>query len=142
MDSGALCQGTRLLVTAWVCNLQSKSEGSIAADLGFTFKGITEKENEEREETILNKFYTGTARQVPDTATVSQSATESNPLEAEWQQVYFYFTIKPGEATYNSYLLEIANNCRHSNGADFAVDDIRVYKMIRSCMWNVRRLVM
>lgn len=129
VDSGALCQGTRLLVTAWVCNLQSKSEGSIAADLGFTFKGITEKENEEREETILNKFYTGTARQVPDTATVSQSATESNPLEAEWQQVYFYFTIKPGEATYNSYLLEIANNCRHSNGADFAVDDIRVYKM-------------
>ena len=66
---------------------------------------------------------------MPDTATVSQSATESNPLEAEWQQVYFYFTIKPGEATYNSYLLEIANNCRHSNGADFAVDDIRVYKM-------------
>lgn len=129
VDSGALCQGTRLLVTAWVCNLQSKSEGSIAADLGFTFKGITEKENEEREETILNKFYTGTARQVPDTATVSQSATESNPLEAEWQQVYFYFTIKPGEATYNSYLLEIANNCRHSNGADFAVDDIRIYKM-------------
>ena len=44
VDSGALCQGTRLLVTAWVCNLQSKSEGSIAADLGFTFKGITEKE--------------------------------------------------------------------------------------------------
>lgn len=124
VDSSALCQGTRLLVTAWVCNLQSKSLGSIAADLGFTFKGVSKN----KEETILNKFYTGAARSVPSLKD-GADADPGDPLRAEWQQVYFYFTIKPGEATYNSYLLEVANNCRHSNGADFAVDDIRVYKM-------------
>lgn len=116
-----LCVGTRLLVTAWVCNLQAKSNLSIAADLGFTFKGITE----EGDETILNKFYTGAAAQVP-----SDGGNDiANPVPAEWQQICFYFDIKPGEANYNSYLLEVANNCRHSNGADFAVDDIRIYKM-------------
>lgn len=124
VDSSALCQGTRLLVTAWVCNLQSNSPGSIAADLGFTFKGVSKN----KEEKILNKFYTGAARSVPSLED-GAAANPGNPLRAEWQQVYFYFTIKPGEATYNSYLLEVANNCRHSNGADFAVDDIRIYKM-------------
>ncbi len=116
-----LCVGTRLLVTAWVCNLQAKSDLSIAADLGFTFKGVTK----EGDETILNKFYTGAAAQVP----FEGAKESSNPIPAEWQQICFYFDIKPGEANYASYLLEVANNCRHSNGADFAVDDIRIYKM-------------
>lgn len=131
----SLCAGTRLLVTAWVCNLQSNTPGSIAADLGFTFKGvisedseegaISEKEETERREVILNKFYTGAARRIPQ----SGARDSKDPVLAQWQQVYFYFTIKPGEANYSSYLLEVANNCRHSNGADFAVDDIRIYKM-------------
>lgn len=115
-----LCSDTRLLVTAWVCNLQFKDEKATAADLGLTFKGVKGEE-----EVILNKFYTGAARQVPDPS----ATNKGNPSPAVWQQVCFYFDFEKGDEAYDSYILEVANNCRHSNGADYAIDDIRVYKM-------------
>lgn len=122
-----LCKGTRLLVTAWVCNMEAKTSNSIAGDIGFTFKGFTS----DGEVKDLYKFYTGSMRHTPAKATDREL-----PLRLEWQQVCFEFTI-PDNIDYESYRLELANNCQHSDGADYAVDEIRVYRSTPNI--NVRR---
>lgn len=121
-----LCSDTRLLVTAWVCNLQSKKPtNNIAADIGFTFKGIKKTSKNDSTEVILNKFYTGAAKWAPQEG----GPDINNPVQVQWQQVCFYFNFEEGDENYDEYILEVANNCRHSDGADYAIDDIRVYKM-------------
>ena len=116
-----LCPNTRLLVTAWVCNLNSMQAGSLDADVGLTFKGI--RENGESE--ILNEFYTGSFRNVPSAQSNSHSEDK-----VKWQQIYFYFNYTGNEKDYTEYVLELANNCRHSSGADYAIDDIRIYRSL------------
>ena len=113
----SLCPNTRIIVTAWVCNLQttdSNNDGSLNADIGLTFKGVLNDE-----ETILTKFYSGEIKNNPATS-------NSFNQFAKWQQVYFEFDYK-SEVEYQNYILEVANNCRHAHGADYAIDDIQVY---------------
>ena len=120
LDKSALCPNTRIIVTAWVCNLQSTASdqsGALNADIGLTFKGKLNGQ-----ETILNKFYSGEIKNNPATAS---SFTE----HAKWQQVYFAFDFSEN-IDYEEYILEVANNCRHSNGADYAIDDIRIYRSL------------
>ena len=114
----SLCPNTRIIVTAWVCNLQttdSNNDGSLNADIGLTFKGVLNDK-----ETILTKFYSGEIKNNP--AETKGEFTEF----AKWQQVYFEFDYK-SEVEYQNYILEVANNCRHAHGADYAIDDIQVY---------------
>lgn len=112
-----LCPNTRLLVTAWVCNLGGTY--GLSADVGLTFKGVKDSGEEE----ILNKFYTGAVKNVPET-------NDPQRQTVKWQQIYFYFNYSATEDTYESYVLELANNCRHSGGADYAIDDIRIYRSL------------
>lgn len=120
LDKSALCPNTRIIVTAWVCNLRSTASdqtGALNADIGLTFKGKLNGQ-----ETILNKFYSGEIKNNPATAS---GFTE----QAKWQQVYFAFDFSEN-IDYEKYILEVANNCRHSNGADYAIDDIRIYRSL------------
>lgn len=126
-----LCSNTSLIVTAWVCNLQhSPYEGETGvspADIGITFKGI-----KDGKETIITKFYSGELLRKHD-------GNVDNPdvaTQALWQQVYFNFT-NTTNIDYDSYLVELSNNTRSSNGADYAVDDIRVYRSLPDI--NVQR---
>lgn len=110
-----LCPDTRILVTAWVANMQhtvGDASSCLPADIGLTFFGVTK--NGER--TQINKYYSGSARR------------PINNGETEWQQIYFYFNFQEGDLVYDSYLLELNNNTSHSNGADYAIDDIKVYR--------------
>lgn len=111
-----LCPITRIFVTAWVCNLAYWEGNGVAnADIGFTFKG---KRQDGQDDEILNKFYTG--------AIPRKEVVIAGDTYAAWQQVYFEFQISNTE-DYSSYTLEVANNCRHSDGADYAIDDIEIY---------------
>lgn len=118
-----LCSNTSLIVTAWVCNLQhSPYEGETGvspADIGITFKGI-----KDGEETIITKFYSGELLRKHDGSDNPNDATQ-----AFWQQIYFNFT-NTTNIDYDSYLVELSNNTRSSNGADYAIDDIRVYRSL------------
>ena len=115
----SLCPNTRIIVTAWVCNLQttdSNNDGSLNADIGLTFKGVLNDK-----ETILTKFYSGEIKNNP--AETKGEFTEF----AKWQQVYFEFDYN-SQVEYQDYILEVANNCRHAHGADYAIDDIQVWR--------------
>lgn len=112
-----LCSNTSLIGTAWVCDAAS---GGYRAEIGFTFK---KRDRETGKETILAKYYTGRFAQ-------KKSTVKGQEIQA-WQQVFFKFSfsqdlINEGD----DYLIEVANNCPSSNGADYAVDDIRVYRSL------------
>ena len=115
----ALCPNTRIIVTAWVCNLKTTDEnvadGSVNADIGFILKG---KLNDE--ETVLTTFYSG---EIANNPTEGKSFTE----EAKWQQVYFSFDYH-SNVEYEDYVLELTNNCRNTQGADYAVDQLSFYR--------------
>ena len=135
-----LCSQTQIVVTAWVCNLnrqwgnfmdsniQEKNEGTYSnmkiptvagTDISFTFK---------RENEILYRFYTG---EISNNVRRGEGASgdNNNPTPAEWKQIYFTFTI-PNITDVSEYTLEVASNCLHSDGGDFAIDDIRAYMTV------------
>ncbi len=122
--SDELCPNTRIFVTAWICNLRHNGGGNPTpanADVGFTFRGRNKDENGNlKENDILYKYYTGT---IPQSTSYSESSGKD---QADWQQVSFSFIV--GDAKYDEYVLEILNNCVHSNAADYAIDDIRIYR--------------
>ena len=114
-----LCPNTSLIVTAWVCDLTHSSDAS-HADVGFTFKSRDNAGNE----TILTKYYTGALDNKPGFTAPEQS-------QARWQQVAFKFSFSRDMITAgNTYILEISNNCSSSNGADYGIDDIQVYRSL------------
>ena len=45
----------------------------------------------------------------------------------KWQQLYYSFVVESDEI-YDTYYLEIQNNEPHTDGADYAIDDIRIFK--------------
>ena len=117
-----LCSNTRLVFTAWVCDLSAENVNNNQdalrhADVGFTLKG---KQGET--ETILTKYYSGALELKP---AQHRQGTSNVYEQAQWQQIYFTFSFT-GNVEYDSYILEIANNSSSSAGADYAIDDISV----------------
>lgn len=116
-----LCPHTTLLVSAWICDL-AESTSVEHADVDFTLKRINGEGDNETEETLV-KFYSGIVTNQP----THKEIADMNTPRAEWQQVAFQFTFDEG--TYDDrYVLEISNNAPRSVGADYAIDDIMVYK--------------
>ena len=120
-----LCNDMRLVVTAWVCDMSASDDESdrVYADVGFTFKGVrsvNEGGTTTEEETILTKYYSGT---------IGRPEQDSGDGEhALWQQIYFTFNYFGTEEDYDYFILEISNNSRGSNGADYGIDEICVMR--------------
>ena len=112
--SEQLCANTQLCVTAWIMNMNTEESTSINADVGFTFKGVRSDGTED----VLHKFYSG------------EIANKITNGVSQWNQVYFKFNYTASNIDYSYYILELANNSRHSKGADYAVDDIRIYRSL------------
>lgn len=112
-----LCSNTSLIVTAWVCNA-SASDSQNDTEIGITFKQKNIKTNEE---VIIAKYYSGT---------IASKTSETNILP--WQQLFFKFSFSENFVLdeNNKYFIEIANNSDGSSGADFAIDDIQVYRSL------------
>lgn len=100
----SLCPGAMMYVTMWI---SSRSSGSNQCDASviFVLKGI----NADGTEDVIYRKASG---QIPYTA-------------GEWYQLYFSYP--SGENDYEQYVLQIENNCANTRGADFCIDDIRVY---------------
>ena len=104
----SLCSGAMLYVTAWIANMSSDNnpaDGNLQCDASviFVLKGIKADDTED----IIYRQASG---QIPF---------------GEWRQLYF--TYPSGNNDYVRYSLQIENNSAHTRGADFCIDDIRVY---------------
>ncbi len=103
-----LCTGATLHVTAWFAELSNATE---VANLAFNF--IAVKKDGIRE--LLHTFTTGYIEK-----------------RGDWQAISYSFipdfaTLGLTEDDIDHYELELDNNAKNSQGADYAIDDIRVY---------------
>ena len=98
-----LCPGAMMYVTAWIAS--TASPGQDDASVIFVLKGV----NADGTEDVIYRQASG---QIPYVA-------------GEWHQLYF--TYPTGNNSYERYVLQIENNSASTRGADFCIDDIRVY---------------
>lgn len=105
-----LCPSTELTVTAWVANMTDGN--NTKPNLCFILRGVLDSGTEEE----IHRFSTGEL---------------ADPHHGEWLQIFSTFTLQSEQASrYSSYKVEIQNNALNSEGADYAIDDIRVYKSL------------
>ena len=110
-----LCQGAQLFVTAWVKS-SNKNTYSDAAML-FTVCGVTNNGTN----VPLYRHATG---QIHRSDGLNKNIPGSN--DNEWFQTYFSFIDNTG-IDYDSYVLQVENNCASTAGGDMYLDNIRVY---------------
>jgi len=105
-----LCAGTTLHVSAWVAEFSPAEE---VANLVIKFNARLK----DGSDVTLNRFVTG---YVP------------REKVGDWMHVYYNFVPSLGlldatESEIETYYLSLENNCKSSSGADYAIDDIRVW---------------
>lgn len=120
-DIPTLCTGSTLYVSAWLAEFSNAKE---VANLIFNFKAKLKN----GEEITLHSFVSGYVDKVLDQ---DPPAFDRNNL-GQWMHIYYSFipnTVSQGVTSndIDHYLLTLENNCKSSNGADYAIDDIRVY---------------
>lgn len=128
--NGTLCPNTEITVTAWLADMtranwiSSYNFYPLAPNLNILFIG---KRGEE--EQVLHRFTTGDALvNYSENGTAMEGGTPKyNSYLMQWQQLYYTFVLENNE-TFDSYYLEIQNNEPHTDGADYAIDDIRIFK--------------
>lgn len=112
---GEMCVGSTLVLSAAVANMTGSS---VKPQLIFKLYGIkTDIKGNETERKLIHSFATC------DFSTVK--ATET----AIWYQTYAKVTLQTnsGVENYQQFLVSIDNYCDGTNGADYAIDDIRIY---------------
>ncbi|MDE6696889.1 MAG: T9SS type A sorting domain-containing protein [Muribaculaceae bacterium] len=119
-----LCQGSRVFVSAWMAEFSTATE---KGNLSFNFVAVLNDNVAEQypnagfvngQRVVLHKFISG----YPQNAGL-------------WYNIYYSFTPRLAEFSsegvtsdmVDHYELELDNNSRSSNGADYAIDDIRAY---------------
>lgn len=134
--NGTICPNTEITVTAWLADMTRAhwipgfKDYPLAPNLNILFKGKTGDT-----EDILHRFTTGDAlvNYSNNGSPVSVDGTTYTPKYnsylMQWQQLYYTFVLE-NNVEYEKYYLEIQNNEPHTDGADYAVDDIRVFRTI------------
>lgn len=118
-----ICQYTELTVTAWVNDMTTWNETNdgkpLPPNININFIGKTGDK-----EVVLHRFTSGDALTDYSDTYEGKSA---NKNVGKWQQLCYSFSISE-QQTYEAYYLEVQNNTAHTYGADYAIDDVRVYK--------------
>ena len=118
-----ICQYTELTVTAWVNDMTTWNETNdgkpLPPNININFIGKTGDK-----EVVLHRFTSGDALTDYSDRYEGKSA---NKNVGKWQQLCYSFSISE-QQTYEAYYLEVQNNTAHTYGADYAIDDVRVYK--------------
>lgn len=108
LKMGGFCTGSTVHVSGWYC----EGSGGEVANLAFNFVAVLN--NGQR--VPIHTFVSG---YVPEVGT--------------WHNIYYSFIPEISHLDKDIYdaidhfELELDNNCRNSGGADYAIDDIRVY---------------
>ena len=118
-----ICQYTELTVTAWVNDMTTWNENEngkpLPPNININFIGKTGDK-----EVVLHRFTSGDALTDYSDTYLNRPA---NKNVGKWQQLCYSFSISE-QQTYKEYYLEVQNNTAHTYGADYAIDDVRVYK--------------
>ncbi|MCD8387749.1 MAG: T9SS type A sorting domain-containing protein [Bacteroidales bacterium] len=111
--TGHMCVGSCMIISAAVTDLTT----GIKPQLVFNLYGYDIDENGNETKQQIHAFSTGDYF----TNGVSSSGT--------WDQVYgkIYFREGSGIEDYTHFLISIDNFCHGTQGADYAIDDIRIY---------------
>lgn len=111
---GELCAGSTVVISAAVADL---TDAATKPQLLFKLYGITENASGEiTDRKLIHSFATGN---------FSDFGVESG----KWYQVYVKSTLQHGTGVENfhKFLVVIDNYCDNTEGADYAIDDIRIY---------------
>ena len=126
---GTLCGYTELVVTAWVADMtrprfvSGGSKYPLPANINLILKGTN---LETQEEVVLHRFTSGDV--VTD---YSSSRYEGFNIHLmEWQQLCYRIRLTSDVENYTNFHLEVQNNEPHTDGADYAIDDVRIYKTL------------
>lgn len=135
--NGTICPNTEITVTAWLADMTRANwipglkDYPLAPNLNILFKGKTGDKEE-----ILHRFTTGDAlvNYSNNGTTITSGSTQGetpkyNSYLMQWQQLYYTFVLE-NNVEYEKYYLEIQNNEPHTDGADYAIDDIRIFRTI------------
>lgn len=111
-----LCSGSAIVVSAAVASITS---GGTKPQIMFKLYGVDDNGNISQE-TLLHSFASGDFDQV------------TGIEEGKWYQVYANVTLSSnsGVGDYSRFRLVIDNYCPNTQGADYAIDDIRIYQRI------------
>lgn len=131
---GTICGNTELTVTGWLADMTRpcNADGNrpLRPNLNLLFKAT-----KDGEEVVLHRFTTGDAlvKYVPGEGFNNQGVklveNEVNEYLMEWQQFHYKFVVSEEKiAGCSDFRLEIQNNEPHTDGADYAIDDIRIFK--------------
>lgn len=134
--TGQICGGTELLVTAWINDMTTAPSGTITANVNFNFIATDPKTGETE---VLHRFTSRDALEnyvetkVPGENEGEYTTRLDNTYVGKWQQLCYTFSVD--QETITKYgaencSLEVQNNTAHTGGADYAIDDIRIYRTI------------
>lgn len=114
---GILCGYTELVVTAWVADMTRPSESPLPPNINLILKGYHINDNDK--EVVLHQFTSGNALTQGD----------PNNYLMKWQQLCYRITLTEEDIeNYHNFHLEVQNNEPHTDGADYAIDDVCIYK--------------
>ncbi len=132
---GTICGNTELTVTGWIADMTRPGANSwdtnkylpLAPNLNVLLKAL-----KNGEEVTLHRFTTGDAKTSYDDAkkdTPSDREKLFNTHLMQWQQFHYKFVISDEKIEgCTDFYLEVQNNEPHTDGADYAIDDIRIFK--------------
>lgn len=114
-----LCTGMQMIFSANVADMTS--EGKQVPQVMFKLYGVNyDAEGNIQSQKLLHSFSSGDFK----------NNTEDSPcLKATWYQVYGKIVIQKesGVENYSDFRVIIDNYCQNTEGADYAIDDIRIY---------------
>ena len=121
--NGTLCGYTELIVTAWLADMTRAGylNGNLplAPNINLILKGT----NSDGEEVVLHQFTSGDAK-------TQYNSSNVNQYLMQWQQLCYRITLSTDVENYSNFHLEVQNNEPHTDGADYAIDDVRIYKTL------------
>lgn len=125
----SICSNTELTVTAWLADMTRPgymTEGDLttkplAPNINLLFKG----KNSNGEEVTLHQF-TSCDALTDYKGTQDGFSRTINVNVMQWQQLCYSFVIDDLKGC-TEFFLEVQNNEPHTDGADYAIDDIRVF---------------
>lgn len=109
--TGNICPGSTFIVSAALANMTENGHSQFV-ELQFKLYGVDDNDNR----TLLHSFST------------CQFGGKGNPM-GEWYQLFAKVTLQKSvhSEKYNRFYLSVDNYCPGTEGADYAIDDIRMY---------------
>lgn len=120
---GQFCEEDKLICSGWISGSNRIDGNSSPGSVTISVKG-ERTENGRTVSSDIYRFCPGQCYELDNGTGVVGSEGANHVV---WQQFYFEFKVKE---KYDSYWVEVNNNCVSSMGGDFMLDNIEVYALV------------